>query len=167
MKCRWSLVSRENECPLKRFVLRATRYVGIAACGFLGCQLRGARDGTKPASDVTMPPRRVLDVIPIAVLAILGSIGSAHSQPSTAPPSSLPVTPLTPNINNPAGPATCDLCRALEGRAGSDLPRHRHGRQKDLRPHKQAPGMTASPKRSLMSQLPHHKLEANHDHEDR
>ena len=114
-----------------------------------------------------MSPRRVLDVIPVAALAILGLIGSAHSQPSPAPPSSLSTTPLTPTMNNPAGPATCDLCRALEGRAGSDLPRHRRGRQKDLRPHKQAPGMTTSPKRSLMSQLPHHKLEANPDHEDR
>lgn len=114
-----------------------------------------------------MAPPRVLDVMTSAVFAVFGLIGTAHSQPSTAPPSSLSATPLEPNMNNPAGPATCDLCRALEGRPGSDLPRHRRGQQKDLRPHKQAPGVTKSPKRSLMSQLPHRKLEENHDHEDK
>ena len=114
-----------------------------------------------------MAPGRVIDVMTIAVvMSVFGLIGTAHSQPSTAPPSSLPATPLKPKMTNPAGPATCDLCRGLEGRSGSDLPRHR-GQQKGLRPHKQAPGITKSPKRSLKSQLPHRKLEANQDREDR
>jgi hypothetical protein len=123
--------------------------------------------GTKPASVVDMTARRALHVMTIALLAAVGLILTAHAQPSTAPPSSLPTMPLTPNMNDPARPATCDLCRPLEGRPGSDLQRHRRLRQKDLRPHKKAPGVTKSPKRSLTSQLPRRKLEEEHEDEAR
>ena len=76
------------------------------------------------------------------------------AQPSSAPPSSLTVTPLSPAPTD----AGCEFCRPLEGRKGSDLPRHRLGRDPDLHPHKKTPGVSRSPKHGLKSQLPHRKL---------
>ncbi len=114
-----------------------------------------------------MTARRVLHVMSFALFAVVAFVLTAHSQPSTAPPSSLPTMPLEPNTNDPARPATCDLCRPLEGRPGSDLQRHRRLRQKHLHLHKKAPGVTKSPKRSLTSQLPRRKLEEEHENEDR
>ena len=122
--------------------------------------------GTKPASGVDMAACRLLDVMAVALLAVVSCAEPARSQPSTAPPSSLTTTPLKPNMNDPADPATCDLCRPLEGRPGSDLPRHGRLRHKDMRPQKKVPGLTTSPRRSLTSQLPHRKLE-EHGHEDK
>ncbi len=83
----------------------------------------------------------------------------AHPQPSSAPPSSLPVTPLSQDGGARDGLASCELCRAPEGRPGSDLKLHRRHRDKDLHPHKKAKGFSKSSQRSLKSQLPHHKLE--------
>jgi hypothetical protein len=87
----------------------------------------------------------------------------AYAQPSSVPPSSLRVTPLSPSLNDPTGVGSCDLCRPLEGRRGSDLERHRRLRDSDLHLHKKTPGMTKSLKRSFKSQLPHRKLE---DHQE-
>jgi hypothetical protein len=85
---------------------------------------------------------------------------AAHAQPSSAPPSSLAVNPLSPTLSDPAGGhQSCDLCRRLEGRPGSDLERHRRPLDPRLHPNKKAPGMTKSLKRSFKSQLPHRKLE--------
>ena len=83
---------------------------------------------------------------------------SAAAQPSSAPPSSLPVAPLSPSFD-PSGIGSCDLCRPLEGRPGSDLERHRRPRDPQLHPNKKAPGITKSLKRSFKNQLPHRKLE--------
>ena len=81
------------------------------------------------------------------------------AQPLTAPPSSLPVTPLSPGTTDPG----CMLCRPLEGRPGSDLRRHRAPRDRDLHPHKKAPGVGRSQKRRLKSLLPHRKLGENNE----
>ncbi|HEX5550848.1 MAG TPA: hypothetical protein VFX36_08445 [Nitrospira sp.] len=98
----------------------------------------------------------LLATIPLASLL-------AYAQPSSVPPSSLPVTPLSPSLNDPTGVGSCDLCRPLEGRRGSDLERHRRLRDPDLHLHKKTPGMTKSLKRNFKSQLPHHKLEERQD----
>jgi hypothetical protein len=89
-------------------------------------------------------------------LASLGQI--TFAQPSSAPPTSLPVMPLSPDPSNPSLIESCALCRPLEGRPGSDLRRHRARRDHDLHPHKKAPGVGRSEKRSLKSLLPHRKL---------
>jgi hypothetical protein len=98
-----------------------------------------------------------------AVFSIVFTITSvtipAHAQPSTAPPSSLPTTPLSPNTSTQDGIASCELCRNLEGRPGSDLKPHRRHIDKDLHAHKKAKGISKSSKRSLRNQLPHRKLE--------
>jgi len=88
----------------------------------------------------------------------------AYSQPSSAPPSSLSTTPLTPDSHTPDGIASCDLCRKLEGRPGSDLKLHRRPRDKDLHTHKKTQGISKSFKRSLRSQLPHRKLDDTDNH---
>jgi hypothetical protein len=90
-----------------------------------------------------------------------------YAQPSTAPPTSLPVTPLSPEPINPSEIGSCTLCRPLEGRRGSTLQRHRPTRDRNLHPHKKAPGISRSPKRSLKSQLPHRKLEENEEGSER
>jgi hypothetical protein len=87
---------------------------------------------------------------------------TAHAQPSSAPPSSLPVTPLSPSFDR-SGIGSCDLCRPLDGRPGSNLQHHRLRRDHDLHPHKKTPGIGRSRKRSFMSQLPHRKLEENQE----
>ena len=87
------------------------------------------------------------------------AFSAAYGQPSSAPPSSLPVNPLSPALSDPTGVQSCDLCRRLEGRPGSDLERHRRPRDPSLRPNKKAPGITKSLKRSFKSQLPHRKLD--------
>jgi len=92
-----------------------------------------------------------------AILSLLPLKGEA--QKSTAPPSSLPTIPLSPNGNAEGSPSSCELCRELEGRPGSDLKPQRRYREKDLHPNKKAKGISKSSKRSLMNQLPHHKLE--------
>ena len=89
------------------------------------------------------------------------------AQPSTAPPSSLAVTPLTPSSNDSAELGLCELCRPLEGRRGSDLARQRRPRDPQLHPHNKAPGVSRSLKRSLNSQLPHHKLHGNQEGSER
>ena len=82
----------------------------------------------------------------------------AYSQPSSAPPSSLSTTPLSPNSHTSDEIVSCDLCRKLEGRPGSELKPHRRPRDKDLHTHKKAQGISKSLQRSLTSQLPHRKL---------
>jgi hypothetical protein len=62
-------------------------------------------------------------------------------------------------LSDPTGVQSCDLCRRLEGRRGSDLERHRRPRDPHLHPTKKAPGITKSLKRSFKSQLPHRKLD--------
>jgi hypothetical protein len=91
----------------------------------------------------------------------------ADAQPSTAPPSSLTVMPLSPDSINPSGNESCALCRPLEGRPGSDLKRHPARRDGGLHPHKKAPGVGRSPKRSLKSLLPHRKLKENEEGSER
>jgi hypothetical protein len=86
----------------------------------------------------------------------------AYAQPSCAPPSSLPAISLSPSFD-PNGIGSCDLCRPLEGRRGSDLERHRRFHDPDLHLHKKTPGITKSPKRSFKNQLPHRKLEEHQD----
>ena len=100
--------------------------------------------------------QQLLTPMPLASLV-------AYAQPSSAPPSSLPVTPLFPFLNDPTEVGSCDLCRPLEGRRGSDLERHRRLRDPDLHLHKKIPGMSKSLKRSFKSQLPHRKLEEHQD----
>jgi len=89
------------------------------------------------------------------------------AQPSTAPPTSLPVMPLSPGPINPSRIESCTLCRPLEGRPGSTLQRHRPRRDHKLHPHKTVPGISRSSKRSLKSQLPHHKLGENEEEWER
>jgi hypothetical protein len=91
----------------------------------------------------------------------------AYAQPSTAPPTSLPVMPLSPDPINPSRIESCPLCRPLEGRPGSDLQRHRPGRDRNLHPHKKAPGIGHSPKRSLKNLLPHRKIGDNEEGSER
>ena len=81
------------------------------------------------------------------------------AQPSTAPPSSLAVTPLAPSAIDSTEIGACELCRPLEGRRGSDLARHRRPKDPQLHPHKTAPGVSRSLKKSLYSQLPHRRLD--------
>ena len=105
--------------------------------------------------------RIVILILLLAPMPLASNV--AYAQPSSAPPSSLPVTPLSPSFNNPTGVGSCDLCRPLEGRRGSDLERHRRRRDPDLQLHKTSPGMTKSLKRNFKSQLPHRKLEERQD----
>jgi len=105
--------------------------------------------------------RLVILMLLLAPMPLASNV--AYAQPSSAPPSSLPVTPLSPYLNDPIGVGSCDLCRPLEGRRGSDLERHRRLRDPDLQFHKKSPGMTKSLKRSFKSQLPHRKLEEHQD----
>ena len=102
-------------------------------------------------------------------VAFMVFVPPAAAQPSTAPPSSLPTTPLsaTSNHDDASLRPSCDLCRPLQGRPGSDLKRHRLPRNPELRPHRQAPNTTKSPTRSTMNQLPHRKLGQNLEGEDR
>jgi len=93
----------------------------------------------------------------IVTSTIIALTMPAYSQPSTAPSSSLPTTPLSPTSNTQD--VSCDPCRKLEGRPGSDLKLHRRHNDKDLHTHKKAQGISKSPKRSLWSQLPHRKLQ--------
>ena len=86
----------------------------------------------------------------------------AYAQPSSVPPSSLPAISLSPSFD-PNGIGSCDLCRPLEGRRGSDLERHRRFRDRHLHPNKKPPGITKSRKRSFKNQLPHRKLEEHQD----
>jgi hypothetical protein len=94
-------------------------------------------------------------------------ITSTFAQPSTLPPSSLPVLPLSPGTTSSTEIGSCDLCRPLEGRRGSDLTRHRRPRDPQLHPHKKAPRVSRSPKQSFKSQLPHHKLGENQEGAER
>jgi hypothetical protein len=103
--------------------------------------------------------RLVILMLLLATIPLASVI--AYAQPSSVPPSSLPVTPLSPSLSDPTGVGSCDLCRPLEGRRGSDLERHRRLRDLDPHRHKKTPGMSKSLKRSFKSQLPHHTLE-NH-----
>ena len=105
--------------------------------------------------------RLVIHMLLLATIPLASLL--AYAQPSSVPPSSLPVTPLSPSLNDPTGVGSCDLCRPLEGRRGSDLERHRRLRHPDLHLHKKTPGMTKSLKRNFKSQLPHHKLEEHQD----
>ena len=101
----------------------------------------------------------LLATIPLAFLP-------SYAQPSSAPPSSLPAIPLSPSFD-PNGFGSCDLCRPLEGRCGSDLERHRRFRDPHLHPNKKAPGITKSQKRSFKNHLPHRKLEGDQTGSDR
>jgi len=134
----------------------------ITACGFLDCQHCGDSPGTKPAYPpaVISHSRYFRSCCLVLFLAITLSLSplQGEAQQSTAPPSSLPTIPLSPN-NNPEGfPSSCEICRSLEGRPGSDLKPPRHHREKDLHPHKRAKGLSKSSKRSLWNLLPHQKL---------
>ena len=135
----------------------------IPACGFLDCQHRRDGFGTKPA----YPPavishshhiRSSCLVLFLATTLTLSPL-QGQAQQSTAPPSSLPATSLSPNSNPDGALSSCEICRSLEGRPGSDLKPRRHYRDKNLHPHKRAKGLSKSSKRSLWNQLPHHKLE--------
>ena len=99
-----------------------------------------------------------LAIFTLAFMLVPLDLMAVHAQPSSAPPSSLPVAPLSPTYDR-TETASCELCRPLEGRPGSDLQRHRRSRDPQLHPNKKAPGMTKSLKRSFTSQLPHRKLE--------
>ena len=105
-----------------------------------------------------------MHIVIVMVLCIFVPLDSftAHAQPSSAPPSSLPVIPLSPSFD-PTGIGSCDLCRPLEGRPGSNLQRHRLRRDHDLHSHKKTPGISRSRKRSFKSQLPRRKLEENQE----
>ena len=103
----------------------------------------------------------------VLLCAVLSLVKLIYAQPSTAPPTSLPVAPLSPEPSNPSGIESCALCRPLEGHRGSDLQRHRPRRDRNLHPHKKAPGVSRSPKRSLKNQLPHRKLGENEEGSER
>src|SRR5690242_17878976 len=147
--------------------LRARKFA-IPARGFLECQLErrtlcGARN--------LLPRHTWRDVMHGMMFVLLCAViffdEPTFAQPSTAPPTSLPVMPLSPDPVNPSRIESCALCRPLEGRPGSDLHRHRPKRDHKLHPHKKIPGISKSPKRSLKSQLPHHRLEENEEGSDR
>jgi len=153
------MVKRSDSAPqASRLSLAA-----IPACGFLDCQHRWDGFGTKPA----YPPAVIShsNYIRLSCLVLFLAITLALSplqgqaQQSTAPPSSLPTIPLSPNNNPEGAPSSCEICRSLEGRPGSDLKPRRHYRDKNLHPHKRAKGLSKSSKRSLWNQLPRHKLE--------
>ncbi|HET7910377.1 MAG TPA: hypothetical protein VFL19_06690 [Nitrospira sp.] len=103
-----------------------------------------------------------LPVFTLVFMLVSLDVMAVHAQPSSAHPSSLPVTPLSPSFD-PAEIGSCELCRPLEGRPGSDLQRHRRPRDPQLHPNKKARGMTKSLKRSFKSQLPHRKLDDKQD----
>ncbi len=107
-----------------------------------------------------------LAISTLAFILVSLDVMAVHAQPSTAPPSSLPVAPLSPCYDR-TETGSCDLCRPLEGRPGSDLQRHRRSRDTQLHPSKKAPGMTKSLKRSFKSQLPHRKLEGKAEEPER
>lgn len=109
----------------------------------------------------------MLVVLLVLILGPMSFPFQTHAQPSSAPPSSLPVTPLSPTVTDPTGTGTCDLCRPLEGRRGSDLQRHHARRDGNLHPHKKAPGVTKSMKQSFRSLLPHRKLEETQEGSER
>jgi len=98
----------------------------------------------------------------VLLVTVMSLTGSADAQPSSAPPSCLPATPLSPSSDS-IGLGSCDLCRPLQGRPGSDLQRHRPRRERELRPHTHTPGVSRSQKHSFKSQLPHRKLEENQE----
>ena len=135
----------------------------ITACGFLDCQHCRNSPGTKPAYPPVMVSHShnfwsyCFSLFLATIFSLLPLQGQA--QQSTAPPSSLPTTPLSSNSNPEDSLSSCELCRSVEGRPGSDLKLHRRYRDKGLHPHKKAKGLSKSSKRSLWSQLPHHKLE--------
>jgi hypothetical protein len=104
-------------------------------------------------------------ILGLLVSTLLTKVSSA--QPTSAPPSCLAVTPLSPSPRDHNAVQSCDLCRPLEGLPGSDLKRHRRPHERDLHPHKKAPGISKSLKRSFKSQLPHRKLEANQEGTER
>lgn len=103
----------------------------------------------------------------VLVFGLMSFTVPTYAQPSSAPPSSLPVTPLSPTVTDPTGIGSCDLCRPLEGRRGSDLQRHRARQDRDLHPHKKAPGVTKSMRQSFQTQLPHRKLEGTQEGSER
>jgi hypothetical protein len=104
----------------------------------------------------------------LLLFCALLSLGEmTFAQSSTAPPTSLAVRPLSPDPVNPPGIESCALCRPLEGRPGSDLKRHRARRDHDLHPHKKAPGVGRSQKRSFKSLLPQRKLGENEEESER
>lgn len=107
-----------------------------------------------------------LTIFTLAFMLVSLDVILVHAQPSSAPPSSLPVAPLSPPSDRTEA-GSCDLCRPLEGRPGSDLQRHRRPRDPQLHPSKKARGMTKSLKRSFRSQLPHRKLEDKQDEPER
>jgi hypothetical protein len=110
-----------------------------------------------------MIQRLVASAVLLVVTSTIIDSTITHSQPSSAPTSSLSTTPLSPNSPTPDGIASCDLCRKLEGRPGSDLKLHRRPRDKHLHTQKKAQGISKSLTRSLRSQLPHRKLDDEDD----
>jgi hypothetical protein len=103
----------------------------------------------------------------IAVGVILIASHQVSAQPSTAPPSSLSTRPLAPGATESEIRTSCDLCRSLEGRPGSDLHPQRLRREKGLRPHKSAKGTHRSLDQSLKSTLPRYPLTPPEDQEQR
>jgi len=93
----------------------------------------------------------------IVMFTILDVTTPAHSQQSTVPPSSLSTTPLSPSKSAQDGIASCELCRNLEGRPGSDLKLHRRHIDQDLHAHKKAKGLSS--KRGFRNPLPRRKLD--------
>ena len=97
----------------------------------------------------------------VALIAIGFFLLFSHqvpAQPSTAPPSSLETRALTPESTESELRGSCDLCRKLEKRAGSDLRPQRRHREKGLRPHKNPKGTHRSLDQLLKSTLPRRPL---------
>ena len=94
----------------------------------------------------------------IGIILIFPHLVSA--QQSTAPPSSLSTRPLTPGHTESELRPSCDLCRKLEKRPGSDLRHQPLRREKGLRPHKHAKGTHRSIDQSIKSTLPRRSLAA-------
>ena len=105
-----------------------------------------------------MAPGRTAFASLIAIGCILIFLHQASAQQSTAPPSSLSTRPLAPGSSESELRPSCDLCRKLERRPGSDLRPQRLRREKGLRQHKSAKGTHRSLDQSLKSTLPRRPL---------
>ncbi len=105
-----------------------------------------------------MAPGRTAFASLIAIGCILVFPHQIPAQQSTAPPSSLSTRPLAPGSSESELRPSCDLCRKLERRPGSDLRPQRLRREKGLRPHKSPKGTHRSFDQSLKSTLPRHPL---------
>lgn len=99
----------------------------------------------------------------IANLLVLPLSLEGASPSSTLPPSSLQTHPLNPALTESEIHTSCDLCRKLERRPGSDLRGTRPRRRGMSRPRRKPNEVHRSIDQSMKSTLPTRKLEPARD----